>query len=110
MRSIARRQRTAAAGVAVRVHAKPKSARDGVAGMEETPDGPVLKVRVRAVAEDGQANKAIAKVVADWLGLPKSRVTVSAGAKSRFKTLSVAGDAAELERRIAERVALLAGK
>jgi uncharacterized protein (TIGR00251 family) len=110
MRSIARRQRTAAEGVTIRVHAKPKSARDGVDGIEETPDGPVLKVRVRAVAEDGQANKAVGKVVAEWLGLPKSRVAVSAGTRSRFKTLSVAGDAAELEHLIAERVALLAGK
>ena len=110
MRSVARRQRTAAEGVTIRVHAKPKSARDGVDGVEETPDGPVLKVRVRAVAAEGQANKAIGQVVAQWLGVPKSRVAVSAGAKSRFKTLTVAGDATELERRIAERVSGLAGK
>ena len=66
MRSVASRQRTAAdgGGVRVRVHAKPKSGRDGVDGIEETPDGPVLKVRVRALPEDGQANRAVGKVVA----------------------------------------------
>jgi uncharacterized protein YggU (UPF0235/DUF167 family) len=92
----------------LRVRAAPKSARDGVEAIEETADGPALKVRVRAVAEDGQANKAIAAVVAAWLGIPKSRVAVAAGAKSRLKTLAVAGDAAELERRLAERLAGLA--
>jgi uncharacterized protein (TIGR00251 family) len=94
--------------VRVRVHAKPKAARDGVDGIEETPDGPLLKVRVRAVAEDGEANRAVAKVVAQWLGVPKSRVEVTAGGKSRFKTLTVAGDAAELERLLAGRLKDLA--
>jgi len=108
--SVAHRQRTAAEGVTIRVHAKPKSARDGVDGIEQMPDGPVLKVRVRAVAAEGQANRAIGKVVADWLGIPKSRVVVSAGAKARFKTLAIVGDAAELERLIAARVATLIGK
>jgi uncharacterized protein len=97
-------------GVTIRVHARPKSARDGVDGIEDTPDGPVLKVRVRAVAEDGQANKAIGQAVAEWLGVPKSRVALTAGTKSRFKTLTIAGDAVELERRIAERVSGLLAK
>jgi uncharacterized protein (TIGR00251 family) len=95
-------------GVRLRVHARPRSARDGVEGIEDTPDGPVLKVRVRAVAEDGQANRAIALVVAQWLGVPKSRVEVTSGGKSRFKTLAIAGNAAELERLLARRLADLA--
>jgi uncharacterized protein len=90
------------------VHARPRSARDEVEGLEETPDGPVLKVRVRAVAEDGQANRAIALVVAHWLGIAKSRVEVASGGKSRFKTLAIDGNAAELERLIAGRLADLA--
>ena len=92
------------------MHASPKSSRDGVEGIKETADGPALKVRVRAVAEDGEANRAIAAAVAQWLGIPKSRVEVSSGGKSRFKTLTVAGDAAELERLLASRMASLAVK
>ena len=110
VRSVASRQRTAAEGVRVRVHAKPKSAREGVDGIEETPDGPVLKVRVRALPEEGRANRAVAVVVAEWLGVAKSRVAVAAGGKSRFKTVAIAGDAAELERLIARRLAGLAAK
>ena len=94
----------------MRVHAKPKSGRDGVDGIEETPDGPVLKVCVRALPEDGQANRAVGKVVAEWLGIPKSRVAVTAGGKSRFKTVAIAGDAPELERLIAQRLAGLGAK
>lgn len=108
-RSLASRLPGAGAGIRLRVRAAPRSARDGVDGIEETPDGPALKVRVRAVAEDGRANKAVALVVAEWLGIPKSRVEVAAGAKARVKTLTVAGDAAELERRLAERIAALSG-
>lgn len=107
---MASRQRLADGGLRLRVRASPKSARDGVEGIEEMPDGPVLKVRVRALAEDGQANKAIARVVAEWLGIPKSRVEVAAGGRSRIKTLAIAGDAAELERLVGERVAALVGK
>jgi uncharacterized protein YggU (UPF0235/DUF167 family) len=107
---VASRLHGADAGLRLRVRAAPKSARDGVDGIEETPDGPALKVRVRAVAEDGRANKAVALVVAEWLGIPKSRVEVSAGAKSRLKTLVVAGEAAELERRLNERLAALSGR
>jgi uncharacterized protein len=98
-------RRTAENGIRLRVHARPRSARDGVDGLEETPDGPVLKVRVRAVAEDGQANRAIALVVAQWLGVAKSRVEVVSGGKSRFKALAIAGDAAEIERLLARRIA-----
>ena len=73
-RSVASRQRTAADGLRIRVHASPKSSRDGVEGDQETADGAALKVRVRAVAEDGEANRAVAAVVAAWLGIPKSHV------------------------------------
>jgi uncharacterized protein len=109
-RSVASRQRTAAGGLRVHVHASPKSSRDGVEGVTETADGPALKVRVRAVARDGEANRAVAAVVAEWLGVPKSRVEVTAGSKSRFKTLAVAGDVRALERLLASRLAGLASE
>jgi uncharacterized protein YggU (UPF0235/DUF167 family) len=86
------------------VHVTPRSINDVIDGVTETAQGPALKARVRAVAEDGRANKAVALVIAEWLDIPKSRVEVAAGAKSRLKMLTVAGDAAELERRLAERL------
>ena len=70
----------------------PKSAREGIDGVVETAQGPALTVRVRAVAEKGEANRAVEMVVAGWLGVPKSSVAVAAGGKSRLKTVLVAGE------------------
>lgn len=95
----------AADGLRVRIRLTPKSSRDEISGLEETSEGPALKARVRAVPEDGKANGAIVETLAKWLGVPKSRVSLTAGAKSRIKTLHVAGPIADLEQRIAERLA-----
>ena len=69
----------------------PKSAREGIDGVVETAQGPALTMRVRAVAEKGEANRAVEVVVAGWLGVPKSSVAVTAGGKSRLKTVLVTG-------------------
>lgn len=51
-----------------------------------------LKVRVRAIAEGGKANKAVEHLVAKWLKLPKSAVQVVTGGKSRIKGLDIDAD------------------
>jgi uncharacterized protein YggU (UPF0235/DUF167 family) len=48
------------------------------------------------VPEEGAANDAAARVVADWLGVARSSVTLVGGAKSRIKTFEVGGDGAAL--------------
>jgi len=88
--------RVAATGLVVRVRLTPKASRDAVEGLEPTADGPALKARVRAVPEDGAANAAIEKLIAAWLGVANSAVSLTAGGKSRVKTLLVAGDGAAL--------------
>jgi uncharacterized protein YggU (UPF0235/DUF167 family) len=70
------------------VHAYPKSPRDVVEGWEEDAAGHVwLRVRIRAVAEDGAANKAIAKLLGKALGGGASAITLVQGATSRYKRL-----------------------
>jgi uncharacterized protein YggU (UPF0235/DUF167 family) len=91
--------------VRVRVRLTPKSAAEGVEGIEETIDGPALMVRVRAVPEKGKANAALVSVFADWLGVARSSVDVAAGGKSRCKMLAVTGDGPRLAARIAARLA-----
>jgi uncharacterized protein YggU (UPF0235/DUF167 family) len=58
------------------------------------------------VAEKGEANRAVEMAVAAWLGVPKTSVAVTAGGKSRLKTVVVAGEpsrqAALVESRIAK--------
>lgn len=63
-----------------------------------------LAAKVRAVPQKGAANAALERLLASQLGVPKSAVSVVAGAASRLKTVRLSGDAAE----IAEAVARLA--
>jgi uncharacterized protein YggU (UPF0235/DUF167 family) len=55
---------------------------------------------VRALPDKGKANAALEKLVAEWLGVPRSTVSVSAGATQRLKTLRIDGDATALAARI----------
>ncbi len=83
-------------GLSLRVRVTPKSSKDQILGLCETADGPAVQVKVRAVPEDGAANAAVEKLIANWLGLPKSSVSVRSGAKSRVKLLHIFAEAATL--------------
>lgn len=48
-----------------------------------------LVVRVAVPPEGGKANRAVCAAIAAAFGLPKSAVAVTAGEKSRLKTLTV---------------------
>lgn len=88
--------RIGGAGIRLLVRASPKSAREGVEGLTETPQGPALAVRVRAAPDKGEANRAVERAVAEWMGVAKSSAAVTAGGKSRIKTVEIAGDPAGL--------------
>ncbi|WP_206454655.1 DUF167 family protein [Aurantimonas marina] len=89
--------------VLVQVRLTPKSSVDRIDGPGIDGDGNgQLKARVRAVPEDGKANKALTAVLAKSLGVPKSAVTVVAGPTSRSKTLRIAGDSAALTSALAK--------
>ncbi len=83
----------------------PRASRDDVDGLSDMGDlGEVLAARVRAVPEKGAANAALVRLVARWLDVAPSCVTVEAGTTQRIKTLLVRGDAAALERELANRL------
>ena len=70
------------------VHASPKSAKDVVEGWETDAAGQHwLKVRVRAVADEGAANTAVAKLLGKALGGGASAITLVQGSTSRYKRL-----------------------
>jgi uncharacterized protein (TIGR00251 family) len=90
-------------GVVVTVRLTPKGGRDAIEGVEELADGrPVLKVRVRAAASEGEANEALVRLLAKSLDLPAKRVTLVAGATARIKRLALGGDGAALAGALAE--------
>jgi hypothetical protein len=82
------------------VRLTPKSSVDAIEGLAETADGPALRARVRAVPAEGEANAAVERLLADWLGVPASSVVLTAGGKSRVKTLKVTGTPAEIVARL----------
>jgi uncharacterized protein len=100
-------RRPGADGLEVLARVTPKGGRDAVDGLVETAQGQALKVRVRAAAEDGAANAALEKVVAQWLGVAGGRVRVLRGHKSRVKMIGISGAPAEIEALVAARVTQL---
>jgi len=85
-------------GLSLSVRLTPKkSARDEIGGIEELADGrTVLKVRVRAVPQDGEANAALQRLIAKALHISLSTVRLESGASGRLKTLHIQGDAETL--------------
>ena len=70
-------------------------------GVGQLSDGTeVLKIRVRALPEDGAANAALVRLIAKSLRVPKSAVAIATGAQQRVKQVRVSGDPAELVKRI----------
>ena len=91
----------------MRVRLTPKSSKDAIDGVEQTPDGPALKARVRAVPADGEANAALLKLLAHWLGVSQGSLRLAKGGKSRVKSVEITGNTDEIEARLAERLASL---
>jgi hypothetical protein len=59
-----------------------------------------LKTRVRAAPENGKANDALLRLIADTLQVAKSAVTVKSGATGRTKVIAVTGDVQALADRL----------
>lgn len=65
------------------VLAKPGSSREKVI---ETAPGE-LTIYFRAKPHDGEANEALVKILSKYLGVPKTSIKISRGARSRIKTI-----------------------
>ena len=80
-------------GIDVFVRLTPRASSDAVGGVERTADGRShITARVRAVPEKGEANAALEKLIASFMGVSRST--------SRLKTVRIGGDPRELEARV----------
>lgn len=74
------------------VRVTPRGGRDGVDGWAVDDAGRVLlKVRVRAAPEGGEANSAVEALIAKALKRPKSAISVAAGHTARVKQIALEG-------------------
>lgn len=67
-----------------------EASRDGRGGFR-------LKARVRAVPEDGKANEALLRLLAEALHLPRTALGLEGGGRSREKRVRVEADEARIE-------------
>lgn len=92
------------------VRLTPRAARDAVEGIGTAADGSAhLRVRVRAIPEKGEANRALERLLADRLGLPAGAVSVISGSTSRLKTVRLSGEPDSLAQKLDAAIRLVAG-
>lgn len=90
--------------VIVQVRVQPKASRNAVCGLVEGR----FRIALTAPPIDGAANKALREFVAKVVGIPKSAVVLTAGEKSREKTLALSGTAEAHVRGVLQGAASLA--
>ncbi len=96
-RSSVRPWRFSDQGVSLAVRVTPRGGRDNIDGCETLADGrPVLKIRVRVIAESGAANAAVVQLLSKALGVARSNIRISSGATSRQKQIIIDGDPVRL--------------
>lgn len=84
-------------GISVSLRVTPRGGRDDIDGIETLANGrSVVKVRVRAIAEGGEANRAVTELLAKSLGVSRTSVRLLSGATSRIKQIAVDGDPRQL--------------
>ncbi len=94
-------------GISVALRVTPRGGRDDIDGVETLANGrSVVKIRVRAIADGGEANRAVTELLAKALGVTKASVRILSGATSRLKQIAVDGDPAKLGALLRELTAL----
>jgi uncharacterized protein YggU (UPF0235/DUF167 family) len=84
------------------VRLTPRAAFDRIDGLATLAEGrTVLLARVRAVPEDGRANEALCRLIADAFGVAKSSASVVSGHTARLKRVRLTGDPERLSARLA---------
>ena len=86
-------------GVAITIRLRPGASANRIDGIRAMADGGQrLYLQVTAVAEKGEANQAMIKLLAKACRVPRGKLVVVAGAKGRNKTVLLrGGERADLE-------------
>ncbi len=88
--------REVADGVEFSVRVQPRASRNEAAEVV----GGVLKIRLTAPPVEGEANDQCIRFLADFLAVPKSRISIIRGKSSREKRIKVDGVTVDKIRRV----------
>jgi len=78
------------------VHAQPGARQPQLRGMH----GDAIKIAVKEAAQDGRANAAIIRFIAEGINLPLANVELSSGLTVRRKRVFLHGDSRELTHKL----------
>jgi uncharacterized protein (TIGR00251 family) len=81
------RIRETAEGLEVPLHVQPRARRSELGGVHNG----ALKLKVSAPPVDDAANRAVVEFFSEMMGIPRSRIQIIAGLKSRDKVLRIPG-------------------
>jgi uncharacterized protein len=96
-------------GIEVAIRLTPRAGSDRLLGLAAAAGGGrVLKAAVAAPPEEGRANEALLRLLAQEWKLPRRGLEIVAGRKSRDKRVRVAGDPQALLPRLSAMLAALA--
>ena len=88
-------------GIRLAIRLTPKASHASINGMARTNDGQAyVKATVTAPAEGGKANRALLKLLARELRQPASTMHIASGATARQKSIQIAGNPANLKKRL----------
>lgn len=73
--------------ITIDVKVLPRSSKDEIVGKK---DG-IYKIKLTAPAIEGKGNKALLKLLAKKLGLPKREIRIISGERSRMKSIRIDG-------------------
>ena len=76
---------SASGSVRLKLHVRPGAKRNGISGVF----GDALKVELQTPPVDGKANSALIKLLAKWLDITKSNVTIISGESCRDKVVEL---------------------
>ena len=83
-------------GLYLNVHAQPGARRPQLRGVH----GDAVKIAIGEAAQDGKANKAIIRMIADALKLPVADIEITSGSSARRKRVLLRGDSKRLQQQI----------
>lgn len=90
-------------GVRLAIRLVPKAKADRILGLAEEADGAIaLKIAVHAAPQEGRANEALLRLLAQVLRVKRSDLTLVLGAADRRKLVHIAGEPAALMLRLEE--------